>query len=61
MNPTPGQTSWPAWKILAWLLAALVVIGVPVVASLNRKPLPPDELQPAQLLGKPLRKLLETA
>ena len=55
MNPTPEKTRWPAWKVLAWLLGALVVIGVPVVVSLNRKPLPPDELQPAQLLGNPLR------
>ncbi len=59
MNATPNAAKWPAWKILAVLLGVLVVIGVPVVASLNRKPLPPDELQPAQVLGKPLR--LQTA
>lgn len=55
MSAAATASKWPAWKRLALLLGAVVVIGVPVVASLNRKPLPPDELQPAQLLGKPLR------
>ena len=56
----PAKTSgWKAWEVVAGLLLALAVIGFPVVVSLNEKPLPPDELQPAQLLGKPLR--LQTA
>ena len=59
MTTAAEKTGWKAWQVAAGLLFALVVIGLPLVASLNRKPLPPDELQPAQLLGKPLR--LQTA
>ena len=55
MDPKSAPRKWEAWQILALALAALVVIGVPVVATLNRKPLPPDEYFPATLLGNPLR------
>ena len=41
--------------MLAALLVVLVVIGLPLVLSLNRKPLPPDEYFPAVLRGNPLR------
>jgi hypothetical protein len=59
MTAAAATTGWKAWQVAAGLLFALVVVGLPLVSSLNQKPLPPDELQPAQLLGKPLR--LQTA
>lgn len=55
MDHKAGPRRWEAWQVLAALLVVVVVIGVPVVSSLNRKPLPPDEYFPAVLLGNPLR------
>lgn len=55
MGPDTGPRKWEAWQVLAVLLVVVTVIGVPVVSSLNRKPLPPDEYEPAVLLGNPLR------
>jgi hypothetical protein len=59
MSAPAKAAGWKAWEVAAGLLFALVVVGLPVVFSLNQPPLPPDELQPAELLGKPLR--LQTA
>ncbi|TNJ33525.1 hypothetical protein [Arenimonas terrae] len=59
MTAPAKKTGWKTWEVAAGLLIALFVVGLPVVFHLNRKPLPPDELQPAGLLGKPLR--LQTA
>lgn len=41
--------------MLAAVVVALVLAGLPVVMHLNRKPLPPDERSPATMLGHPLR------
>lgn len=41
--------------MLAAVVVALVLVGLPVVMHLNRKPLPPDERSPATLVGHPLR------
>ena len=58
MDPKAAPRSWEAWQVLAAALVVVVVVGVPVVMSLNRKPLPPDEYSQAVVLGNPLR--LET-
>lgn len=55
MDPDQNPRKWEAWQLLAIALVAVVIIGVPVVSSLNRKPLPADEYFPASLLGNPLR------
>lgn len=54
-----GKREWTVGTIGAGLLFAAAVIGIPMFAHFTEKPLPPDELQPAHLLGKPLR--LQTA
>lgn len=55
MSPEPARRKWEAWQVLAAALVVIVVVGVPVVASLNRKPLPPDEPEPAVMIGDPIR------
>lgn len=55
MRTQDPKRRWEAWQVLAAVVVALVLLGLPVVMHLNREPLPPDERFPATLLGHPLR------
>lgn len=55
MDPKPATRGWEAWQWLAAALVVVIIVGVPVVSHLNRKPLPPDEPFPAVMVGKPIR------